>query len=339
MIARLTTALALLVFAAVLLVAAWPQLVSLERASVIAQVVSLRAVAAGAALVLLVVVLVIAFASRSARRFAGSVAVLLFAFVLVNAAVLASRGYGPARTADDAALVVLSWNTLGGEPGAEAVATLALEEQADVVALPETARSTADEIAAAMLAAGRPMAVLGGGDEEFQARATSLLVSTELGEYAVTDEYGDTSVLHSVVALPVSGEGPTLAAVHPVAPVPSNMDEWRADLEWAADLCGLPDLVIAGDFNATVDHFSGLAGSGDLADCHDAALATDMAGVGTWPAWLPAPLGTPIDHVLATDTWRPRAFSVVTGLDEAGSDHRPIVARFDRAEQPEGAPE
>ncbi|PJJ71605.1 endonuclease/exonuclease/phosphatase (EEP) superfamily protein YafD [Diaminobutyricimonas aerilata] len=332
MIARLLAALALLALAAVLFIAAWPQLLGLEQASVVAQIVSLRAVAAGAAVVLLVVFVVIALASRTVRRFAGSVAVLLLAFVLVSAAVLASRGFGPARSADEASLTVLSWNTLGGEPGAQAVAEIALEQGADVVTLPETARSTADEIAAAMLAGGRQMAVLGGGDEELEARATSLLVSVELGEYAVTDQFGDTSVLHSVVALPVSGEGPLLAAVHPVAPVPSRMDEWRADLDWAAELCRQPDAIVAGDFNATLDHLAGLADGGDLAGCHDAARVTNMAGVGTWPAWLPAPLGTPIDHVFATDTWRARAFTVLTDFDDAGSDHRPIVARFDRSE-------
>jgi len=50
--------------------------------------------------------------------------------------------------------------------------------------------------------------------------------------------------------------------------------------------------------------------------------------VGTWPAFLPALLGAPIDHVLATPGWTVSGFTVVQDLDGAGSDHRPVVAQL-----------
>ena len=46
---------------------------------------------------------------------------------------------------------------------------------------------------------------------------------------------------------------------------------------------------------------------------------------------MPALLGSPIDHVLATPGWRVEGFRVIDGFDAAGSDHRPIVATLTRA--------
>src|SRR5207245_2790152 len=82
-------------------------------------------------------------------------------------------------------------------------------------------------------------------------------------------------------------------------------DDWRAGLAWAAARCSERNVLMAGDFNATLDHFAGLGtGSGTLRTCRDGALATRNAAVGTWPTSMPALIGTPIDHVLATPNWR-----------------------------------
>jgi endonuclease/exonuclease/phosphatase (EEP) superfamily protein YafD len=50
--------------------------------------------------------------------------------------------------------------------------------------------------------------------------------------------------------------------------------------------------------------------------------------VGTWPTNVPALVGAPIDHVLATPNWRATGFRVLAGEDAAGSDHRPVLARL-----------
>ena len=89
---------------------------------------------------------------------------------------------------------------------------------------------------------------------------------------------------------------------------------------------------MAGDFNATVDHFAGRGiDGGDLGRCRDAAVAGRAGGLGTWPTDLPELLGSPIDHVLATPGWQVDGFRVVGALDGAGSDHRPIVATLSPA--------
>src|SRR3954453_11885932 len=110
---RFLAAAIVVIVAAALLIAAWPQLFGLERQGGIAQVVSLRGLAALIAGVGVVALLLIALVSRRrARRLAASVALLLLVFSGVTAAVLATRGATPAgfQTKASADLTVLSWN-------------------------------------------------------------------------------------------------------------------------------------------------------------------------------------------------------------------------------------
>jgi endonuclease/exonuclease/phosphatase family metal-dependent hydrolase len=142
------------------------------------------------------------------------------------------------------------------------------------------------------------------------------------------------TVLPSVVLRPDDGSGPVIVGVHAVAPLEVEMDNWRSDLEWLAAACSAPDTIMAGDFNATLDHAAGLGDGPDtaLGQCRDAAAQGDSGAVGTWPTSVPALLGSPIDHVMATADWAVAEVHVVDALDESGSDHRPIVARLVRAD-------
>jgi endonuclease/exonuclease/phosphatase (EEP) superfamily protein YafD len=236
-------------------------------------------------------------------------------------------------------ITVLSWNTLGDAPGATAIAALAVAEDADVLTLPETTEETGVLIAEALRAAGRPMWVhTVSFDLISKARSTTLLISPDLGDYTVTSAAGsgppgNTNVLPTVVATPVDGAGPTIIAVHAVAPIQWEMSNWRSDLDYLATQCGsgktgAGGVIMAGDFNATLDHFSGRATSAGavLGDCRDAAVAAGSGGLGTWPATAPMLLGAPIDHVLATADWRVQGMRVIDTENDAGSDHRPIVA-------------
>ena len=89
---------------------------------------------------------------------------------------------------------------------------------------------------------------------------------------------------------------------------------------------------MAGDFNSTIDHFSGLAATpgAALGNCFDAATSTKNAAVGTWPVALPPLLGAPIDHVMATSDWQGTGMRVIESQDASGSDHRPIVVQLSR---------
>ncbi len=334
---RFVAAAIVVIVAAALLIAVWPQLFGLERQAGIAQLVSLRGLAALVAGVAVVALLLIALLSRRARRLAASIALLLLAFTGVTAAVLATRGANPAgfQTKAAADITVLSWNTFGDAPGAGEIAKLALAEHADIVTLPETSADTAAAVKALMTRAGSPMRELHVSfDQIAKAHTTALLISTKLGEYRVDTGHGSTMTLPSVVAVPVTGDGPTIVAAHAVAPVPGEMAHWRQGLDWLSQRCGPgDDVIMAGDFNSTLDHYAGLGGetatgSGDLGSCHDGARAAGSAAVGTWPTSLPAQLGAPIDHVMASGGWTFVGFRVIGSEDGAGSDHRPILAQL-----------
>lgn len=332
MFRRILSAAILLALAVVLLIASWPQLLGWERLPVVAQLVSLRglAVLVGAGVVILFTL--ISLLTPSLRRFAGSVALLVLVFCAVTVAVLSTRGFGdPAlQTAAPGDVTVLSWNTLGDAPGAERIAALAAEVEADIVVLPETSAETAEITAAILTDGGRPMQPLYLSlDDISKARTTAVLISADLGEYMRDDAVGTTETLPSLVAIPLDGRGPTIVAAHPVAPVPGEMAAWRSGLEWLADRCTGQNVILAGDLNSTLDHYTGLgADGGDIGACHDAARATGNAAVGTWPTSFPQLLGAPIDHVMATSDWEIVGFRVVGSHDGDGSDHRPVLAQL-----------
>jgi endonuclease/exonuclease/phosphatase (EEP) superfamily protein YafD len=331
MIRRVLAALVLVVVAVILLVAVWPQVFGLQAAPVIAQVVSLRGVDIAIAVALALVIGVIALAWRRARRFLGSIVALLLVFSLVSVAILGSRGFGDtAKPPSSAANVtVLSWNTKGDEPGAPAIAQLALAQHADVVALPETTLITGKLVARLMRAAGRPMWVYSlAYDYISKSRSTTLLISAALGRYSATNLSRTTAVLPTVIAKPMNGNGPTIIAVHAVSPIPREMRNWRNDLRSLAGLCSGASTIMAGDFNSTLDTLAAHSAKlgADFGKCSDAARVRHAAAVGSWPTNLPMVLGAQIDHVMSTSSWKTVSMKVIGTEDGSGSDHRPIVA-------------
>jgi endonuclease/exonuclease/phosphatase (EEP) superfamily protein YafD len=334
MFRRILASIVLVIATGTLLVLAWPGLFQLQRTQFIAQLVSFRGAAVAAALVVVVILLLLILVNRAFRRFGSALALLVLMFGLINVAVLATRGIGnPSFTTKSSSdITVLSWNTLGGAPGAQAIATLALSSGADVVTLPETTLDTATEVATIMRKQGHPMAVHSTAFGHIsKSRSTSLLISTKLGRYSVDNTVGSTSTLPTIIARPSSGSGPTIIAVHAVAPLPSEFGSWRSDLVWLAKHC-TGNTIMAGDFNGTLDHLYGLGTSGkSLGECTDAASSTKNAAVGTWPTSLPALLGTPIDHVMTSDNWHVTGMRVIEDQDKAGSDHRPIVTQLQHA--------
>ena len=333
MLRRFLAAAIIVILGLTLLVTAWPQLFGLQRAPGVAQLVSLRGLEIAIALFLVLALGFIAVVSPQLRRFTASLAIILLLFTAVTTAVLASRGFGSLafETISDSSVTVLAWNTLGDAPGASAIATLAIETEADVVALAETTEATGQQVAEAMAVAGRPVqAFTIHFDEISKARSTTLLISETLGSYVVDAAEPNSLVLPTVIARPVDGSGPTIMAVHLVAPIPGEFHHWQQDLEWMASACTGPNVIVAGDFNSTLDHFSGLADTdgASLGECLDAAGTTDNAAVGTWPTSLPALFGAPIDHVMATPNWAVTGMRVIENYDKYGSDHRPILAQL-----------
>jgi endonuclease/exonuclease/phosphatase (EEP) superfamily protein YafD len=116
--------------------------------------------------------------------------------------------------------------------------------------------------------------------------------------------------------------GVIVTAVHPAPPVNGAREDG-----WADALAALPSAeasrlrILAGDFNATLDHraLRGVLGRG-YAD------AADRAGTGlhpTWPAVRRRALPITIDHVLLDRRIRVEAVHVAA---VPGSDHRAVIA-------------
>lgn len=312
--------------AAAAVVVSAPEVFGLSRQLGFAQLIAFRGLLAIGFVALAIIGALLFWMLRGrARRLRPIVAGLAVIALLAaggNAAALATRGFGvdAEAVASATSIRLLSWNTYDTVDASE-IARVALAEESTVLTLPETSRETAEAVARAMGAAGRPMQVFAAerGDPA-EAPPTALLISESLGHYEMTDELGDTGELPSVVARPADGVGPVIVAAHPMPPLPSTMDSWRADLDWVLSLCDEPDLILGGDLNATLDHL------GPLGGCSDALAEAGTAGVGTWPTSLPPILAAGIDHVLTAGTWRATAAEVLMTEDNAGSDHRPIVA-------------
>ncbi|MCR8671827.1 endonuclease/exonuclease/phosphatase family protein [Agrococcus sp. HG114] len=324
--------LAALLIGACLAVAAWPQALGLEQAPIVAQVVSMRVGVVGIALVLAVVALCFV-GWRRVRPLVLGVVSMLLVFALVSGGIHASRGLDDSQSIDrdSGDLIVLTWNTLGDEPGADEIARVIDETGADAVMLPETTLELGVGVAERLRERGNPFWVhTTGYSPEYGALNTTLLISVELGEYTTDPSVGGTRTLPTIVARPDDGDGPVLVSTHPVAPVPQQMRNWRADLEFVAGLCdGTDSVIMGGDFNSTLDHWwSFREDGGDLGVCRDAASAVGAGAVGSWPTWAPPWLGAQIDHVVATPDWEPVAARVLTGLDGVGTDHRPVVVQL-----------
>ncbi|WP_238439463.1 endonuclease/exonuclease/phosphatase family protein [Microbacterium sp. JZ31] len=312
----------LLVGAPIALLFSWPQALGAQTAPLIAHALSFRALLAIGFGVSAAIAAAVALVRRRWGLAAG-LALVLGAASLANGAVLLARG--SSTSLPESELTVVTWNTYGTAT-AETIARLVRETGADVISLPETHAETAAEVARIVSLEGRAMnADTAHGATGYSEMPTSLLVADELGEYRMDAASGSTPALPSAVWVPVDGSGPTLVAAHPIPPLPGSIGDWRAGMEWIEERCADPEVILAGDLNATVDHLSAHLGA-----CRDAATEAGGGAVGSWPSFAPSWMGSPIDHVLAGPAWDVRGAAVLTTFDDAGSDHRPVVAVLSR---------
>ena len=319
--------------AAIAVVSLAPAVVGLSTTPPVAQAIALRPLlVVGFGLLGAVLLLAVLVAALTGRRWPrrAVLAVVLLAVGAGHAWVVYDRGieHAPLPEARAGAFTVLSLNTFGGGASIEQVADAAQEVGADVLALPETSQASAEAIADGLgERTGTTFQVFARTTGQWDANSAALLVSSELGDY---EEAAAPETWHaSVRAEPVSGDGPTLLAVHPLSPHEPGaaMDRWAEDLEAVAQVCrSEPGVVVAGDFNATLDH----GPLRDIGDCVDASVEGGVGGVATWPANLPRLLGTPIDHILLdAERYTVDAAAV---LEVGASDHRAVVARLSAVE-------
>lgn len=287
----------------------------IARAPVLAAVLPARAVVSVCVVVAAVVLIVLGVARRRSRVVAVAVGAVLVALAGANGVVLEARGFdaGPRHVAGG--LRVFEWNTNGGLVGPTAIGRAASAVRADVVVLPDAGSSAAAEaVAAAMGSGSGPMRVFAEPGAQ-----VAVLVRSALAAQA-TMHPGIDPVKTLVVAVP---GGPVILAVHAPRPLLRGLAGWRADLDWVRRTCADDaDVIVAGDFNASVDAFGG----GGLGSCRDAASTVHAASLGTWPTSVVPALAMPLDHTLVSPAaGAVRSWTVVRTEDGSGARHRPTI--------------
>lgn len=214
-------------------------------------------------------------------------------------------------------LKVLALNVFEGQADVDSVAALIRTEQPDIVSIPEAGGRFRGELDPLVAPLGyRTTASV--SERRKDVSGVTLAVSERLGD--VDTRIGRERPFPYIEATGGGLGGLRFVAYHSVAPTREDFAEWRSDLDLLRQWCGGPTpAVLAGDFNATLDHSVLRDGT---AGCADAAAQTGRGLTGTWPTWAPRWLGPQIDHVLSTDGIAAESFSV---HDVPGTDHRAIV--------------
>ncbi|RJQ79261.1 endonuclease/exonuclease/phosphatase family protein [Pseudonocardiaceae bacterium YIM PH 21723] len=202
-------------------------------------------------------------------------------------------------------ITVLSANLSYAQVPQDYLVRIIRDRRPDLVSLPESGQSYVTALAG-KLPGYRAFA------ESTDANwRTGLLVADHLG----TPRTGvDTETNFATLSAELPGL--TFVAFHAFPPL-SRTGRWRHDLAELSHWCAkTTPTIIAGDFNATLDHGPFRAA---MRGCRDAASDTGTGLVPTWPAELPA---VQIDHVLSAGGPVARRVEV---LDLPGSDHRALV--------------
>jgi endonuclease/exonuclease/phosphatase (EEP) superfamily protein YafD len=284
----------------------------LDGATPVVQLISFTPYVAAAS----VLPLLAALATRRWREAAVALLVVVaFGVFVLPRAVAGSGAAGRAR----APLTVLTVNVLHGDADTGRILALIRRERPDVVSVQELTDEAVARLDAAGIARELPHRAL---RPRPGVSGTGLYARYPLSGGAGLDSRSTFDMTRAVLALP--RRDVEVIAVHTSPPLPGG-----AVQRWERDFGLLPRAqnggllrVLAGDFNATLDHSAlrRLLGSG----YRDSASA---AGAGLVPSW-PHGSGLPpvtIDHVLVDERAGARSVEV---FDIRGSDHRAVVARL-----------
>jgi endonuclease/exonuclease/phosphatase (EEP) superfamily protein YafD len=253
------------------------------------------------------------------RRAAGVVAAVV---ACVFAAIVLPRAFGGggADVADGVTVRVLSANLSFGEADPEAIAGLVEELDVDLLSAQELTDDYPPKLRRALggrLANERLLTEAG-------ASGGGLWSALPLEPSPGPSRLPGGFALPRALVTPQGAEPFELVGVHTVPPT-----EWGAT-DWDDDQRALPRAddgvlrVLAGDFNATLDH-------DELRELIDSGYtdAADAAGAGltpTWPEGRRLPPTVAIDHVLADERI---GIGDVSIHDLPGSDHRAVFAELE----------
>lgn len=299
-------------FLVVVAVPLYPELFGLDEVTPFAQLVAFRPQALAVVLLLAALMLV--------RRGWRLAAALVAGLALTGAALTAPRQFSSARPAPAGSrvLTIMVANVLGGGADAGDVAELIRQRKPDLVSLPEAQVDVREEIRAHLQ--GLDYNGYTAQPTKAVESATSVLVSSSLGAVAFDPGEG-TAFGHILVTGGTLGDI-RLIAYHGFPPLPDAVTTWKQDLQVVRNWCSQdPPTIVAGDFNATLDHADFRHALGGY--CRSVAAAVGGGLKGTWPSDQPAIVRTQIDHVVVTRQFQPAGF---TTYAIPGTDHRAVVA-------------
>jgi endonuclease/exonuclease/phosphatase (EEP) superfamily protein YafD len=299
-------------FLVIVAVPLYPELFGLDEVTPFTQLAAFRPQGLVVVLVLALLMLV--------RRGWRIAAVLVASLALIGGALIAPRQFSDARPAPAGGrvLTIMVANVLGGGARAADVAQLIRDRKPDLVSLPEAQVDVREEIRAQL----QDQQYKGFTAQPSKAveSATSVLVSSSLGNVSFASEPGTT--FGNIVVTGGNLGAVRLIAYHGFPPLTDSVTTWKTDLlhvrRWCAEDA---PTIVAGDFNATLDHADFRHALGGY--CRSVAPTVGAGLQGTWPADQPVVLRTQIDHVVLTRQFEPGRF---TTYPIEGTDHRAVVA-------------
>ncbi|MFG1926634.1 endonuclease/exonuclease/phosphatase family protein [Cryptosporangium sp. NPDC048952] len=240
--------------------------------------------------------------------------------VLAFGAFVVPRAIPSGAPSDGARLRVMAFNTKIGAGSVPELATLIRREKPDVLTVQELTPEWAAEFAALRLFPYSALRALPG------ASGTGIWARYPLTDNRTVDPKSGFD--QTVARLQVSDERVyEVVSAHPRPPI-FQAAEFGSPSRWVGDISRLPAAstsgpvrVLAGDFNASLDHspFRELVGTGYV----DAAAEVGKGLVPTWPMNANKAPPVTLDHVLVDSRADASRFDAYT---IAGSDHRAIVA-------------
>ncbi|GGO81995.1 endonuclease/exonuclease/phosphatase family protein [Nonomuraea cavernae] len=292
--------------------AAWAvaRVAGLERGSLPTQLMTATPYAAAGSLVPLLI------AALGRRRAATVVALLTTtAFGLT----VLPRTLGSAEATAGRPLKVLTINLLFGRADVETVVDLVRRFDPDVLSTQELTPGAVSELDAAGLKTLMPHRVL---QDEWSASGSGIYSKHPVEPLDPMVPPIGHNMPAALVSLP-GGKAIELVDVHPYPPVGRQFTDWNEALEALPPASGERVRVLAGDFNATIDHapMRRLMSRG----YKDAAGQVGAGLIPTWPANKRVPPIITIDHVLVDRRVGVKDVSVHT---VPGTDHRAVFAEL-----------
>jgi endonuclease/exonuclease/phosphatase (EEP) superfamily protein YafD len=265
-------------------------------------------------------------AALGAGLLAAALRVRVAALVGVASAVVLAAAVAP-RVFSDAGtplhhrppLTVMTVNAAAGDASPAAIAAMAARRGVDVVSVQELTPALADALPGSLGRVGLRHAVVNARDGP---AGTGLYSRTPLSR--APPPAGTKFAMTAAHLQWPGGPRVRVVSVHAAAPLDGDgTRRWRDDLRAlpSPSTAAKPATLLAGDFNATLDHreLRRLLDRG----YRDAADATGQGLHFTWPEGARLPLSLTIDHILIdreADAQRVSVHAV------PGSDHRAVIA-------------